>query len=437
MKYLRLVAGALLGVLPFAACSDHNGSLPNATVASDHPASVGTSAEKVLYRFGGGRDGENPESTLIDVSGTLYGSSIHGGGKTCAALNSPPGCGTIFRVESSGSGYAVLHRWPKTAIDGSQPVAGVIDQHGTLYGTTLFGDGSNACQDNGGCGTVFKMAASGKGYTILHKFNGYDGLAIYAGVIDRSGTLIGAAFLGGSGSCGCGIVYSLSQSGQETVLHYFTGVTGGYEPFNVPIETGGVLYGTTMSGGDTKCANSSSGCGTVYRMSATGKTYRNLYGFKGGADGASPTNVVDVDGVLYGTTAIGGGASCSSPLGIGCGTIFSIDASGKGYRVLHRFMGGSDGADPTSLSADANGTLYGATTYGGGSGCTSGYGCGTVFKLSASGGYTVLYRFKGGTDGANPMWHGPIEVNGTLYGTTYYGGGSGCGGKGCGTIFAI
>jgi hypothetical protein len=58
--------------------------------------------------------------------------------------------------------------------------------------------------------------------------------------------------------------------------------------------------------------------------------------------------------------------------------------------------------------------------------------------MSTSGkGYSVLYRFKAGMDGANPQLHGPTQVNGVLYGTTYYGGGSGCGGSGCGTVFSV
>jgi uncharacterized repeat protein (TIGR03803 family) len=440
MKFSGFFAGALLGAALLAACGgDHGFSLPASVVAPARPSSAGSASnEKILYRFGGGKDGENPESSLADVGGTLYGVTIHGGSATCAALNSPPGCGTIFRINTSGSGYSVLHRYPKSALEGSQPVAGVIDARGTLYGTTSLGDGENACMDNGGCGTVFKMDSSGKGYAILHRFSAIDGFAIYAGVLDRSGTLYGAAFLGGPGSCSCGLAYALSPSGQETVLHSFTGVTGGYEPVFGPIETAGVLYGTTMSGGDTKCVNEPSGCGTIYRMSTTGNGYRALYRFKGGADGASPTNVVDVNGVLYGTTAAGGGTSCSGPGGLGCGTLFAINTSGKGYRVLYRFKGGTDGWYPTSLSGGMKGTLYSATTFGGDSGCSSGYGCGTVFKISTSGKeYSVLYRFKAGMDGANPQLHGPIQVNGVLYGTTYYGGGSGCGGTGCGTVFSV
>ena len=83
-----------------------------------------------------------------------------------------------------------------------------------------------------------------------------------------------------------------------------------------------------------------------------------------------------------------------------------------------------------------DGALYGTTVSGGGSGC-GGRGCGTVYRIGADGArYAVLYRFAGGSDGANP--HGAlIEVGGLLYGTSTAAGGTGCGGQGCGTVFSI
>jgi uncharacterized repeat protein (TIGR03803 family) len=132
VKFSGFFAGALLGALLLAACGGNHGfSLPASAVAPARPSSAGSANnEKILYRFGGRKDGENPESSLVDVGGTLYGVTIHGGSTTCAALNSPPGCGTIFRINTSGSGYSVLHRYPKSALEGSQPVAGVIDAGG-------------------------------------------------------------------------------------------------------------------------------------------------------------------------------------------------------------------------------------------------------------------------------------------------------------------
>ena len=117
--------------------------LPASATAQAQASSADTaSSEKVLYRFGGGKDGENPESSLVDVSGTLYGVTNTAAAADALRSNSPPGCGTIFRINASGSGYRVLHRYRRSARAGFQPVGSVIYRRGTLYGTTSLGDGS-------------------------------------------------------------------------------------------------------------------------------------------------------------------------------------------------------------------------------------------------------------------------------------------------------
>jgi uncharacterized repeat protein (TIGR03803 family) len=101
------------------------------------------------------------------------------------------------------------------------------------------------------------------------------------------------------------------------------------------------------------------------------------------------------------------------------------------YKVLLSFMG-ADGKYPEASLTDVNGTLYGTTDYGGQE------SLGTVFAITPSGTQTVVHSFKGSPkDGALPE-AGLVNVNGTLYGTTTFGGGKGCGGEdGCGTVFAI
>jgi uncharacterized repeat protein (TIGR03803 family) len=215
-------------------------------------------------------------------------------------------------------------------------------------------------------------------------------------------------------------------SGTEQVLYRFKGGNDGANPAPVLIDVKGALYGTAVNGGVSGCAGG--GCGTVFKVDPSGTGYRVLYRFKGGTDGASPVGVIDVNGVLYGTTSAGGGSGCGSG---GCGTVFELKPSGKGYRVVYSFKGGTDGANPDSI-IDVNGTLYGAT-YGGD--VPSDYG--TVFALNSStGAESVIYSFKGGTDGASPAY-APIDVNGAFFGTTTGGGGSGCGGGGCGTVFKV
>jgi uncharacterized repeat protein (TIGR03803 family) len=104
--------------------------------------------------------------------------------------------------------------------------------------------------------------------------------------------------------------------------------------------------------------------------------------------------------------------------------------------VIYSFGYGSDGANPDSSLINIGGTLYGTTYQGGGSGCVGGYGCGTVFAVTTSGTESMLYSFGGGSDGEYPDG-ALLDVGGTLYGTTVDGGGPGCGGSGCGTVFAV
>jgi uncharacterized repeat protein (TIGR03803 family) len=273
---------------------------------------------------------------------------------------------------------------------------------------------------------------------VLHLF-GQDGYAVLAGLIDVNGVLYGTTNLGGDMNCGdgCGIVYSISKRGAEKTLYDFHGgnADGAY-PWAGLVDVGGTLYGTTAQGGvggsgSPGCEN---GCGTIYSITASGSE-KVLYKFTG-SQGFYPTaGLIDVDGTLYGTTSLGGEKGtpeCSS--GFGCGTVYSISTTGD-LNVLHEFSGGSDGADPAAGLVDVNGTLYGTTAEGGGSGC-GGSGCGTVYSVTPGGVENVLYRFSGGSDGSDPD-AALVEVGGALYGTTAYGGGSGCGGSGCGTVYSI
>jgi uncharacterized repeat protein (TIGR03803 family) len=185
----------------------------------------------------------------------------------------------------------------------------------------------------------------------------------------------------------------------------------------------GTLYGTTRDGGK------SNGCGTVFNVTPSGSE-KLLHSFNCYSDGAAVwAPLVNVNGTLYGTTEFGGAS--------GNGTIFSISTNGS-LKVIYNFSGGSDGAIPLAGLVYHNGTFYGTTLAGGDSSChTSSYpGCGTVFSVDPAGSEKVLYSFKGGSDGVQPT-ASLVSVNGTLYGTTIEGGGSGCHGLGCGIVFAI
>ena len=160
-------------------------------------------------------------------------------------------------------------------------------------------------------------------------------------------------------------------------------------------------------------------------------TFTLIYSFKNSPDGSGPYAGLIRDGAgNFYGTTAYGGLA-------GYGTVFKLDATG-GETVLHSFtFGGADGSKPfAGLVRDAAGNLYGTTSDGGGIGCTI-YGCGTVFKLDTSGTETVLHRFTGGADGGNPYTGLVRDPAGNLYGTTYYGGSSNNCYQGCGTVFKL
>jgi len=383
---------------------------------------------QVLYRFSSeshARGGANPDGGLLDVRGTLYGTTQAGGANVCSGLD---GCGTVFRISPTGAKKKTLYRFGVgNPDDGASPTGDLIYLNGRLYGTTFFG---------GFClryvsGTVYEISTTGT-EKVLTSFCASDSSGNpTGGVVNVNGTLYGTEGLSTYGD-----VYSVSTSGAYKVLHAFRGGYGdGASPDASLLNVKGTLYGTTLHGGsgrDGACYYNG-GCGTVYSVTTSG-VENVLYSFQGGADGWQPfSRLIDVNGTLYGTTEYGGGFGCRGQRFYwGCGTVYSITTSGT-EKVLYRFTGGSDGANPNAGLVEIRGRLYGTTSAGG----TAGRG--TVFSADKSGkigGEQVLHSFGGPPDGAEP-YADLIEINGTLYGTTYDGGQSGCGSKGCGTVFAL
>ena len=174
--------------------------------------------ETVLFTFTGGADGGMPAGGLIqDASGNLYGTTSGGGDS---------GNGTVFRLDLSGN-ETVLYSF-SGANDGARPSGALIrDEAGNLYGTTLAGGDEIPCGGSApGCGTVFKLDSTGK-ETVLHSFTGGgDGAFPYADlVLDAAGNLLGTTAGGGSGSAGAGdgVVFKIDVTGNESVLYTFKG----------------------------------------------------------------------------------------------------------------------------------------------------------------------------------------------------------------------
>jgi uncharacterized repeat protein (TIGR03803 family) len=209
------------------------------------------------------------------------------------------------------------------------------------------------------------------------------------------------------------------------VLYNFTGgADGGIATAGLIRDAAGNLYGVTEGGGNLNCVINFTGCGVVFKLSKTGRE-SVLYTFQGGTDGADPQAglIRDAQGNLYGTTARGGNPNCAWGPPAGCGTIFKLDPTGK-ETVLYRFKGGDDGAAPAgTLLLDAVGNLWGTTQFEGfaGSQCF-GPGCGTLFRLDPIGKLTS-YLFQGApTDGSWPLAGLTADSKGNLYGTTLFGG---------------
>ncbi|HEY5048888.1 MAG TPA: choice-of-anchor tandem repeat GloVer-containing protein [Rhizomicrobium sp.] len=326
--------------------------------------------------------------------------------------------------------FSVLYTFQGVGKDGAEPTGHlVLDNAGNLYGTTVNG-GRRRCTRNiiYGCGTAYKLAPDGR-ETVLRAFDQTDGRFPEWGLVQsKAGSFYGTTAYGGAGDWGT--VFMMAPDGTETVLHSFSGKDGGY-PIGLAQDSAGNLYGVG-SGGNPNCSGGA-GCGLVFKVAPDG-TDTTLYEFQGGSDGAFPSSplIKDKAGNFYGTTAYGGGGTaCGGQPPLGCGTVFKLTPDGA-ETILYAFSGGSDGGLPAArVAMDSAGNLYG-TTYGGGA-----FQYGVIFKLTPAGVETVLYSFAGGSDGWSPGAVGFLNGSGNLYGTTNWGGGTGCGGFGCGTVFSL
>jgi len=237
-------------------------------------------------------------------------------------------------------------------------------------------------------------------FKVLHNFtNGADGGQPQGGLVsDGQGNLYGTTT--GGGTVLWGVVFKMDGAGNEMVLHNFAPKPDGGSPLGRLLLSGGSLYGTTFAGG-------SNNRGTIFRLDADGKV-KVLHSFKK-AEGVQPASnvIMDAKGILYGTTSYLG------PFNYG--TVFKLLPSGK-LGILHNFHGGKDGGTTyAGLVRDADGNLYGTTTF-------DRRGEGLVFKLDKSGNETVLHTFGADgltlPDGAYPASGLTPDGNGNLYGTT-------------------
>jgi uncharacterized repeat protein (TIGR03803 family) len=344
-------------------------------------------------------------------------------GAVAPALAQQPGLNTLYTFPSSTNGY-----WPRGGL--------AMDSSGNLYGTTLY---SANCANSPNCGTIYELRPPAAGqtawtYQLLHTFSpDPDGIAPISPLTNYQNVMYGTASAGGDPTCGgCGIVFGLTTGGSYSILHTFDPLIPGQSNSQWPMGTtpiggllisNGTIYGTTDSGGTgTAPPNQTNGAGIIYSLS--GSTFTVLHSFDGALNGGPQGMIIfGQDGALYGTQ-FGGGLYNQ-------GVIWRMPIGGT-YQVLYNFQGNiqpgnsSDGANPEGrLALGPDGTIYGTTSFGGD---PSDDGTAWSIKLiSGTWVYSQIYKFNGNTGGSLPHSGLILAADGALYGTTAGGGNFGGG----------
>jgi uncharacterized repeat protein (TIGR03803 family) len=365
-----------------------------------------------------GKNGSVPGPVIQGTDGNFYGTTFEGGAYSQ---------GNVFRVTPTGklnSIYSFCSQ-PNCA-DGQRPEsAPVLGSDGNLYGVTNSG-GSSA-----NSGVVYKMTLGGK-ITTLYSFCATprpcnDG-QYPTGVIQASdGNFYGTTESGGK--FGSGTIFQISPSGAFKLLYTFCSLAncadGGIPLFPPMQGSDGNLYGATNGGGTAEGES-----GVVYELTPDGafKVLQNFcYPFSATCyTGAYPTRLVqDADGNFFGTTTTGGSYNS--------GTVFEITSTGK-FIGLHRFTYSGRVAATWGLTLASDGNLYGvATDNANFASATSNVPniYGIIFRITPAGEFTTLASFYDAPIG--PLFQG---TDGNLYGTTDEGG-PGDSGYGYGTVFKL
>jgi uncharacterized repeat protein (TIGR03803 family) len=275
---------------------------------------------KVLKTFITTTEGASPNSLILSGS-TLYGTTLRGG----VAVDT----GTIFRIQTDGSGYKTLKTFSHGA-DGSKPTSLILN------GTTLYGTASKGGRS--GMGTVFRMQTSGLSFGVSKHFSGGAGGAYPIGGLGISGTtLYGTTSEGGS--AGMGTIFRMHTGGLTySVIKSFNGTDGSF-PLSSLTLSNGTLYGTTSMG-------------NIFRVQTDGTAFSTLHQISGGA--FFEAGLTLSNGTLYGTT---------SENSLALGNVFSVHTDGTAFTKLYEF---ASGAEEGFIKADrlilSDGKLYGSTS---------------------------------------------------------------------------
>ena len=329
--------------------------------------------------------GSAPSNNLTKgPDGNFYGMTSQGG------ANSD---GTIFKMTPGGEVTILVNL--RSADTGSNPQGGlVLGKDNNFYGMTYSGGSS-------GYGTIFKVTPSGD-FTLLRKFNGIidGGNAQGNLVLGKDGSFYGMTYQGGKNKYGT--IFKISSAGNFTVLKHLDNTTGSYPQGSLIQASDGNFYGMTYQGGTNNY-------GTIFRITPTG-TYTIRRHLDSSISGAYPQGslVQGTNGFLYGITYSGGA--------VGYGTIFRMTLSGT-FSVLHNLNYSTDGGYAQgNLLQSTDGNFYG-TTYQGGSNSV-----GTIFKVTPNGTFSVLHNLDNSNDGRYAMGGLVQGTGGNYYGTTSAGG---------------
>ena len=246
----------------------------------------------LLHQFANNAvEGHSPYGSLVRSGSIVYGATRAGG-----AAN----LGTVFKMNIDGRGLSVLYSFAGGPGDGQHPqYATLVLSGSTLYGTTLGGGSALA-------GTIFKINTDGTGYAVLHSFTGgpNDGQTPFGSLTLSGSSLFGMTNQGGT--TGNGTLFKINTDGTGFgVVHSFAGgPADGAGPRGDLTLSGSTLFGMTTTGG-------ADALGTIFGIGTDGGGYGVLHSFAGGpGDGANPEGSLILAGsTVFGMTAIGGSSN--------------------------------------------------------------------------------------------------------------------------------
>ncbi len=331
---------------------------------------------------------------VLGPDGNFYGVTLSGGDDT----NCPGGCGTVFRMDATGT-VTTVHEF-SGGDEGEHPYGDLLlASDGKFYGVTA-GDGSSTSVCVSHCGTVYRIETNGN-FGVLHVFQTADGFGPADGLIEPApGDLWGTTIVGGEPACvqddSCGTVFRLHFDGGFQTMHAFA-----FDESNQPIgplvlADNGNLVGVTTRGGQN-------GLGTVFQITQNG-TLTTLHDF-----------TLDCYDVNDGLTRVDGGDLVGACNGPGNGVVFRMSPGGNLQTVYPFADSGDEGFGARKPMQASDGLLYGVNSLGGA------HDGGTIYQLSLNGLFTKLHDFDEPT-GWQPNYGLTQSPDGTFYGVTSSGG---------------